>query len=251
MDRTTYEPFVVPWLVDGGFRVVNADLRGHGQTGWADSYRALDFAGDVADLIRGLDTGPVMVVGHSLGGLTGAALAAEHPDLVRALFLEDPPLFQGDAEIHANTDFITRQPPFIELIRQWQGNHRRPQDLADEMLAWPYAGNQTLLDVLGRDGVRDWATSILKFDPDALQAGVDGNLWLGYDPYTPLDCPVTVLAADADVDAVFFPEHEDLLRSAAPQTRVVQAEGSPHLIHLEERGLKTFLEELERILDSL
>jgi pimeloyl-ACP methyl ester carboxylesterase len=76
-----------PW------QCVAPDLRGHGESDYPIvGYEAEDYAGDVASLIQSVGAGPVPVVGHSLGALVAVALAANHPDLVRAAVLLDPPL---------------------------------------------------------------------------------------------------------------------------------------------------------------
>jgi 3-oxoadipate enol-lactonase len=46
-----------------------------------------DLADDAARLLRELDTGPVVWVGLSMGGMVGQELALRHPSLVRALVL--------------------------------------------------------------------------------------------------------------------------------------------------------------------
>jgi pimeloyl-ACP methyl ester carboxylesterase len=72
-------------------RVIAADLRGHGRSqSPEDGYDPHTFAADLAALLRALDCGPVVAVGHSLGGLVVAGLAVEHPELVRATVAVDP-----------------------------------------------------------------------------------------------------------------------------------------------------------------
>lgn len=81
-------------------RCVALDLRGHGDSGLAKDgdYSIPTFAGDVAALIEELQLGPVVVVGHSMGGVIANALTAARPDLVVAAVLVDPaPLVVADA----------------------------------------------------------------------------------------------------------------------------------------------------------
>lgn len=54
-------------------------------------YSAVTDAEDLADLIRTLRLGPVVVIGHSYGALTALFLATKHPEMVRALVLAEPP----------------------------------------------------------------------------------------------------------------------------------------------------------------
>jgi esterase len=71
--------------------VVAVDLPGHGRSGWRGDrrYDPGANADDVATLVAALAPGARLVVGMSLGGLTAAALAARHPELVRRLVLVD------------------------------------------------------------------------------------------------------------------------------------------------------------------
>jgi 3-oxoadipate enol-lactonase len=69
-------------------RVIAYDHRGHGSSDAPDSmYSMADLADDAARLLRELDTGPVVWVGLSMGGMVGQELALRHPSLVRALVL--------------------------------------------------------------------------------------------------------------------------------------------------------------------
>jgi 3-oxoadipate enol-lactonase len=69
-------------------RVIAYDHRGHGSSeAPAGAYGMADLADDAAALLRELDTGPVVWVGLSMGGMVGQELALRHPSLVRALVL--------------------------------------------------------------------------------------------------------------------------------------------------------------------
>ncbi|GAA2751645.1 alpha/beta fold hydrolase [Amnibacterium kyonggiense] len=90
------------------------DLPGHGDSAWRDDfdYRPATNATAVAALLDALGTGPQVVVGQSLGGLTAIALAADRPDLVAALVIVDasPGLRVGDAK--QVTDFLAGEQVF-------------------------------------------------------------------------------------------------------------------------------------------
>ena len=69
-------------------RVIAYDHRGHGGSeSPAGPYAMADLADDAAALLRELDTGPVVWVGLSMGGMVGQELALRHPALVRGLVL--------------------------------------------------------------------------------------------------------------------------------------------------------------------
>lgn len=85
--RSTYR-LVAPRLTEAGYRVVTVDLRGHGESSVPfDGYANSDVGSDLAALIRHLDAGPAVVVGHSFSGGSAVWLASEHPDLLRGVVL--------------------------------------------------------------------------------------------------------------------------------------------------------------------
>jgi N-formylmaleamate deformylase len=69
------------------------DVRGRGlsESGAHLDYGVDACANDVAAFIRGMHTGPAVVVGHSMGARIALRMAARDPELVRALVLVDPP----------------------------------------------------------------------------------------------------------------------------------------------------------------
>jgi len=69
-------------------RVIAYDHRGHGASSAPQGlYSMADLADDAAALLRELDTGPVVWIGLSMGGMVGQELVLRHPSLVRALVL--------------------------------------------------------------------------------------------------------------------------------------------------------------------
>lgn len=68
--------------------VITYDHRGHGSSEKRDGlFSMAELADDAANLLRELDTGPVIWVGLSMGGMVGQELALRHPSLVRGLVL--------------------------------------------------------------------------------------------------------------------------------------------------------------------
>lgn len=72
------------------FNTIAVDQRGHGRSDKPESgYEADDYADDIAALIRTLDRGPAILVGHSLGSRNSVVAAAKYPDLVRSVVAID------------------------------------------------------------------------------------------------------------------------------------------------------------------
>lgn len=123
---------LVPWLRPG-WRLVAPDLRGHGESDWAEPprYRLGDYVEDVLAVLDALAPGPIVLVGHSMGGRVAVQLAAQAPDRVRAIAILDTRLDPVDPR----------------FARQWRGH---------------MAGRRT-----GRSyGSRDEAIAAFRFVPD-------------------------------------------------------------------------------------
>ena len=75
-------------LVAAGFRIVQPDPRGSGEsTGAMEGLTLHDLAADVAAVIDALDTRPVVIIGHAFGNRIARTVAADRPDLVNKVVL--------------------------------------------------------------------------------------------------------------------------------------------------------------------
>jgi pimeloyl-ACP methyl ester carboxylesterase len=72
-----------PRIADGRLRLVRYDQRGHGRSSWGEDEISIDQLGhDLGALLDQLvPTGPVVLGGHSMGGMTIMCLAAARPEL--------------------------------------------------------------------------------------------------------------------------------------------------------------------------
>lgn len=102
-------------LADRGYRVLAPDLRGHGRSGRAASYRPEEFADD---LVETLPQGADLAIGHSLGGLA-LSLAVHRLRPARAVYYEPAfvlPVIPPEARkyAHAYIDDAT-----ADSIKMW------------------------------------------------------------------------------------------------------------------------------------
>lgn len=88
--------YIMP-LLAGRFQVFAVTLRGHGKSSWTPGKYTFNQLGvDMTDFLQQAVGKPAIVVGNSSGGVLAAWLAANAPELVEAIVLEDPPLFRCD-----------------------------------------------------------------------------------------------------------------------------------------------------------
>ncbi len=85
--RSEYR-YLAPAVANAGYRVVTADLRGHGESSayWAE-YTLPAAGDDILALIDHLDAGPAHVVGTSFSPGAAVYAAAERPESIRSLVL--------------------------------------------------------------------------------------------------------------------------------------------------------------------
>ena len=71
------------------WRVYAPDLRGHGRSDWPGVYSAELMRADILSFLNALALDRVDLIGHSLGGMVAYLFAAEHPERLGRLILED------------------------------------------------------------------------------------------------------------------------------------------------------------------
>jgi pimeloyl-ACP methyl ester carboxylesterase len=205
----------LPHFVDR-HRVITVDNRGHGRSSVPDSgYDHLEFAGDLASLLDHLGCGPVVAIGHSLGGVIVSTLAVERPDLVQAIVSIDPGYLISD-ELSAGLA------PMIEALESPD-----PVPVAQAMLGGTYTAASP-------PALRTWHMRRLAGTPVHVLRQTIKNLLQGMAlesisaPYLARrTCPVLALYADPTRAAV------EAALLADPGSRVVSFEGSGHWLHQE------------------
>lgn len=216
----------LPELAGGALPV---DLLGHGEAPRAARYRLLDFA-DAAEAVLG--EGPVVLYGHSLGGLVATALAARRPDRVAGLVLEDPPVFGSQMPRLAETSFY-RGFMALKALMEGPGADYSLADWERAVAGWPSGhGRTTVAEVLGPEGVAMRARQIARFDPAVIDAMVAGDLHEGFDivaALAGLSCPAVLLAGEAGRGSAL--SAEDLACLAGMPLRIEPVAGEGHFIH--------------------
>lgn len=207
------------------------DLPGHGDSSWRDdaAYVAPTLAPDVCAALDQWTDRPQVLVGHSLGGLTAAKVAASRPDLVRQLVVIDitPGIDPaGDAQSIA---------AFFAGPTDWASR----DELVDRALGFGLGGSREaatrgvfLNSRVRDDGRVEWkhhfahVANRLAADPSAAAAAMaeqdavrDVLAASGWDDLTAVASPVLLIRGDrgfvTEADAAEFRRH---LPSASVET---------------------------------
>lgn len=147
------------------FHVHAVDIAGHGRSARTPGrYRIDAISGEIIDLIDRFIGGPVLLSGHSSGGLIAARIAASTPDRVRGLLLEDPPLFSTDP------DRMPRQFNYVDLARpahEFLAQDPLAADTVTDFASWYIAHNGWIgYFGSGRDGIVRYAQRYRRTHPD-------------------------------------------------------------------------------------
>jgi len=247
--RSTWDP-IIPALTNQ-CRVLAFDQRGHGESSHASGTYTLEhYVPDAIAFCESVTDQPVVLVGHSLGGVVAASVARTRPDLVRGLLLEDPPMYRGEPGEAEASPFLAVFALLHQLVSDMQARQAPLEEYERVLRTSPSPnGTGSFADVLGVDGTRARARGFASVDPDVFLAAIDGSGLLGAQPDAALRCPTLVLRADPAFGPAFTTEHEARFRSTNPHADVEMIHGASHFIHDEQP--ERFLLKLRRFLDAL
>jgi len=225
------------------YRVVRVDARGHGGSDRAPggyTYLA-GYVPDAIAVLEHLDCGPCLLVGHSLGGGTSAAVAQQRPDLVTAMVLEDPPLAPPQARVGGS--LMTTFAQVRASLPRLQASGIPHGKLVEVLTASPSVRGTTLGAELHPDAIDAMATGMLQLDPTVLDPVIDGTMIPAFDPFLPVPVPALIVAADPiSPDCVARPDDLSRVRASSRLVQVETLRGATHLIHDERANRDRFAE---------
>lgn len=200
------------------YDIVMADARGHGASDRvAEDYSVPLLAADAAGVIRGLALERPVVFGHSMGAITAAALAAEYPELVSAIILEDPPL-RGEPAAPLPAEFIANWHKSFMALRELSVADRAAQCAAEN------PGWHTL--ELG-----PWAQSKAEVDPAVLKQIGRFDAYSWRDALKRIQCPGLLIIGDAGKNAIVTAQVAAEAVELWQSGEVAHIQGAGHCIH--------------------
>jgi pimeloyl-ACP methyl ester carboxylesterase len=228
--------------------VFRIDLRGHGRSDRAaETYLVPYYTADVVGFIEEAIGEPVVLAGHSLGGVITHHIAATRPDLVRSALCEDPPLYFCDQDLFEQSVFADIFPALEAAMREAQvaGRPRAYFEamVADAVMPWGRAG-----DSMSARALQSRVDAMMLADPDVWVPAIHGGALSGYDPNANIAKPMIILQADPQMGPALFPEHAAWQRAANPGVEIRLVDGAPHGIHTYLRSSERYVEALREII---
>jgi pimeloyl-ACP methyl ester carboxylesterase len=192
-----------------------------------------------------------VVVGHSLGGGTAAALAQTRPELVRGVVLEDPAIMEApasDRSLDGNT-LLDGFRLMRESVPQLQASGMSVADLTNILRAAPGPSGATFGDITHEDALEAMADGMLALDATVLDPVFDGSLAAVFDPHRELPVPGIVLAGDpASPDTIVRAPELALLAEHSPKIEQRVMTGVGHMIHDSKQHRQDVLDAIRDLL---
>jgi pimeloyl-ACP methyl ester carboxylesterase len=216
-DGASWGPLIP--LLEDDFHLILIDHRGAGQTRCEGEIAVDDMLGDCVGLLDHLDIARSFVLGHSMGGMLGQRLAAQHPGRVRALVTmttsaqigaKERVLFQDLAKLY----FELVPQAWFRLLFQWLFSEpffEHEADVASAAAASAaYLFRQSPEDFLRQVKALE---ELPEVDPAAIA------------------CPVLAIAAGAD--QLIVPAVVERSHRAIADVRMVTIPDAGHSVHWE------------------
>lgn len=238
----------VAQALEHDYDLIMVDARGHGRSeSAAAGFSPKLLAEDVAAFIQTLELDQPILLGHSMGGVTATLVAAAHPDLVRALMIEDAAW--GDSL------GIAPQMAESEPYRAWFDAYLaylerlKTQSHAERLVAaLPYLPPGQ--GVWPEAELVPWVEVQAQLDLDLVRRGP--ALWAVMNPPTPLRelvrqivCPILLLTGE---HGNCQPQVVQEVVAAWRDGQHVQIAGAGHLLHLDR--FDRFIAEVAQFLEA-
>lgn len=230
------------------YDVIMPDARGQGKSASAKGdYATQQRVADLAGLIEALKLDRPVVGGHSMGADTSMHLAAEHPRLIRGVFLEDPPITLPGEQLGNGEQAIEPEEIGKMMVKFMRMFKLMPKFVGVRMAR---KGMPTYPD----DEIHPWLNSKkrLSFDFLGSMAKMDMEFSKSFEAIGKIQSPILLFIGDREKMSIMSQEAAQRAADANEKLRVVHLEGASHDIRRTRfdgymPALKAFLSEIYAI----
>jgi pimeloyl-ACP methyl ester carboxylesterase len=214
-------------------RLIAIDHRGHGESDRASGYLVADYVADAVRILVDEIDEPVLILGHSLGAMVAAAVAAEVPGHVRGVVLADPPFHAMGARI-AGSSWQTLFRGMQAAAGQGVSVDELAALMSEILLPRPDGSRVRLGDLRDAAAIRWSATCLASLDPAALTPVIEGRWLDGYDMLgvaSRIRCPVHLMQADPAAGGCLSDDESAAFAGCVQDCIVERCHGIGHLLH--------------------
>ena len=218
------------------WHVYACDQRGHGKSDRAAAYRVVDFIPDTIAFIKDYIGAPTVLLGHSGGAIVALGVAAQIPDLVRAVILLDPPLFLREESLKSSSPYHYFLGVY-NILTQQQTAHAVFSEIFPEM---DEAGIQYLEDM------------IRQVDPEFVKVLLEDRFFEGLEAPAMLEkviCPTLMLYGEIEKGAVVRDRDVEFFLDHVPNGTAIQIKDAGHLLQIDQPA--RVLKHIEEFLENL
>ncbi|MBK9927843.1 MAG: alpha/beta hydrolase [Anaerolineales bacterium] len=207
--------------LENDWHLYACDARGHGKSGWSDSYTVTAVANDMAEFIKRNVGEPVVLLGHSAGAVASLVVASQIPEWIKALIVLDPPLLlreQGVRSENTNQYFLR----LYDLL-----THQRP---AEEVFSELFPN----IDEAGR---RYFEETYSGLDPRYVKTAIVGGYLDGVDLQTVMEkiaCPALLIYGEVDKGGLVRESDVEFFKTHVNNGTAIQIKDTGHLFHMDQ-----------------
>ena len=216
--------FVAPGFTPD-HRVLSLDLRGHGDSAWADThtYSWKTYGADIDALVEKLDLRDFVLIGHSMGGMISLVYAATHSGRVGRLVIVDSIMLMPMDRVLKMREFAAK--PARSYATQEELVARYRLEPADSQMAAPDVIQRMALHSGRQDAHGQW------------QHKADRRVYANFEQIEGIPLwekiKVPALAIRGERSTRFTPEVLAEVRARAPQVQIAEVPASDHHIMLD------------------
>jgi pimeloyl-ACP methyl ester carboxylesterase len=220
------------------FHIFALDLRGHGGSGRAlRGYSISQFADDVDEFLRVRLPGGAAVFGHSIGAMVAMSAAARLDSKISALIV-------GDSMISPDNLASSWYGPLFRQLHELMLRRYSSEELARGIgkiqLMFPEFDQPLRLEELAGNSeaaLLEWARTVERTDPEALDMTLDCSAFADWDPERILPriaCPVLLLQANPELDGLLSDSDVKLAMRLLPRVRHVRFPLLGHALFMQQ-----------------
>jgi pimeloyl-ACP methyl ester carboxylesterase len=203
------------------WHVYACDERGHGKSDRAASYRVVDFSPDTTTFIKDHIGAPAVLLGHSGGAIVALGVAAQIPELIRALILLDPPLFLREESLKSSYVYSYFLGVYHILTQQ-----RTAHEVFSE-----------LIPNIDEAGIQYLEEVIRLVDPEFVRALLEDRYFADLDTQNLLEkvsCPTLMLYGEIEKGAVVRDSDVEFFLDHVPNGTAIQIKNAGHLLQIDQ-----------------